>query len=183
MPTVKEKQVENASTALQPGDVGTAAAKNTSDFVESGTNKARGTVYQTAGDFTYNGTPGNWYDWAGTFAAGGLQDFTHSGGVLTYTGTATRVFEVNWGGVFRGGGNGMPAWVRIGASVNDAGPDIENQRFLNCGGGKRDASGSFIVTLASGDNVRLKTEAPAGATGPASTVVYWDMICTMTVSE
>jgi len=186
-PTADEKAALAGTGTPGAGNVyvnedklGTAAAKNTSDFVESGTNKARGTVYQTASGNRENDVAGNWYDWAGTFAAGDLQDFTHSGGVLTYTGTATRVFRVSANLRMRAVGAGTPAWSRFGVSVNNADPDVQNERVFQAGGTWGLASGSAIVTLSTGDTVRLKSEAHTGAA--AGTYVWWDD-CVMTVSE
>ena len=139
-----------------------------------------GIAYQTAGGSVVNGTGGSWYDWAGTFAAGCLTDFTHSAGVLTYTGAETRVFKANFNGVFRATGTGTPAWISVGVSVNNATPATCTHRVMKGTSTATGASMSSLITLSQGDTVRMKSLAVATAEG--STTVYWDMICALTVS-
>ena len=142
---------------------------------------ARGIAYLSVAGNRVNDVAGNWYSWNGTFQGGDSKDFTQANGVLTYTGSKTTDFTVYYSGIHRGSGTGTPAWVNVGVSVNDAIPAADTVRSIK---GSSTATGQSLmatIILKNGDNVRIKSEAPAGADG--TTTIYWDLNCAMTVIE
>jgi hypothetical protein len=160
---------------------GSVAALNTEEVVLSGTDKSRGTTYTTV--IGNRGTPvtGNWYDWNGTFAGGDLQDFTEAGGVLTYTGSQTKVFKVSCQFYMRGGGTNGTGNKVMGISVNSATPAAYNQAPIRLSATASTGSIDGIVTMSTGDTVNPQILAVAGADG--TTTAYWDLINKMTISE
>lgn len=120
---------------------------------------ASGCSYQSTGDATALTLQSTWYAWAGTFAAGNLEGFTESGGVLTYTGP-TRSFHAAFSGGLRTSINGT---LDVGFSINGDDPlvcAIYSGRITATSSGH---ATDVQMTLNPGDNVRMMARHPTSA--------------------
>ena len=163
---------------------GITQAEGDNRYTKSGTGKSRGSSYFSVAGSTKMPTDATWYDWGlttGTFVGADLQDFTESAGVLTYTGTVTKVFKVSAEFILRGSGTAGTGTRNIGISVNAATPAAQCQRSAQLGGSKSTSSVSGVVTLSTDDTVRIQSEGAAG--GDATTAILYDLIGGMTVTE
>jgi len=145
------------------------------------TTRSRGGSYQTAAGSRVCAVAGTWYDWNGTFAAGTLQGFTESGGVLTYTGAAQKVFAVSYCGLHRSGGTGSGGTVKMGISISGATPLAEHVRSSRVASAASSHGFCVPVTLTTGQTIKVQVEAPAGADG--TTTYYWDLVSGLSVME
>lgn len=173
---------KTATLVVSHTDNRSIALPDSSDMLAvSGATKSRGASYLTGTGAVATPSAGTWYDWAGTFTGADLVDFTQSGGVLTYTGTPTKVFPVHVNLYMRGGGTNGTGNKQLGISVNNATPAAQNTRPIRLSGTSSTGSIDGMVTLATGNTVRVKILAVAGVDG--STLAYFDLVCGMTVVE
>ena len=142
--------------------------------------KSRGAVYQIVSGWANFPAAATWITWYGTFAAGGLVDFTHVAGVLTYTGLETKTFHFVSNTYNRASGTGAGA-IDSGVSVNGAAPDAWNVRTGRWAGTSTTTGTNGIVTLSTGDTVTLKYLSPAVT--DATTNIFFDMTGGFSISE
>jgi len=145
---------------------------------------SRGIAYVAANGYSNTRVAGNWYNWclnAGNPVAAELVDFTHSGGVLTYTGSEEKVFKVLASVYMRGSlGVGQGNHI-LGISVNGAAPDLKNQCGVRLTSTASTATVTGVVTLSTGDTVSLQSLANAGSA--FGTYAYYDWRSNLIVTE
>jgi len=152
-----------------------------STAVQSGITKSRGVSYQSGAGHTNTPTAGSWYDLGvtnATFVGADLVDFTEAAGVLTYTGAPTKVFKVLANLYMRSTDAGN---TPVGISINGADPIASNIGALRMGGVASTGSIVALVTLSTGDTVKVQTQALAGASG--ATYAYADLTNRLVVTE
>ena len=147
------------------------------DVVLSGTSKSRGVVYLTAAGFYTLAANDTYYPWSGTFASGILQNFTHNGtGLLTYTGSATRVFLASYAGLNRCSSTSLS---NFSLSINGDVPAAEIVRTARLAGTHSMVSFTVSITLSQGDTIQPVTSTPSAS----GATMYFDPVCGLTISE